>query len=141
MLMRMLLKVYLQKTASLRNECSQLLISHQKPFEAVSKDTISRWIKTMLADSGVNTDIFSAHSTRAASTSKAHSSQFIPIDTILAAAGWVKAETFAKFYNKRLSQQCFAYSILPPKKVIDCQFVICLPCTCSICSIDLVKFF
>ena len=47
------LKVYLQKTASLRNECTQLLISHQKPFKAVSKDTISRWIKTMLADSGV----------------------------------------------------------------------------------------
>ena len=35
------LKAYLQKTASLRNECTRLLISHQKPFKAVSKDTIS----------------------------------------------------------------------------------------------------
>ena len=61
----------------------------------------------MLADSGVNTDIFGAHSTLAASTSKAHSGQVIPIDTILAAAGWVKAETFAKFYNKPLNAIVF----------------------------------
>ena len=55
----------------------------------------------MLAQAGVDTSKFSAHSTRAASTSKAAVS--LPVDVILATAGWTNESTFRKFYNKPVS--------------------------------------
>ena len=42
---------------------------------------------------------FSAHSVRAASTSKAKTN-LVPVDNILKVAGWSNAETFARFYKK-----------------------------------------
>jgi len=64
-------KVYLDKTDPLRNGNSQLVISYRRPHGPVSSATISRWIKENLADAGVDTDVFKAHSTRSASTSAA----------------------------------------------------------------------
>lgn len=55
-------KVHLDKTDPLRDSNSQLVISHRKPHSPVSSATISRWIKESLADAGVDTDLFKAHS-------------------------------------------------------------------------------
>ena len=44
---------------------------------------------------------FSAHSVRAASTSKAKTN-LVPVDNILKVAGWSNAETFARFYKNLL---------------------------------------
>ena len=52
----------------------------------------------MLGQAGVDTEIFSRHSTRCASTSKALMS--VSTDVILATAGWTEESTFRKFYNK-----------------------------------------
>ena len=52
----------------------------------------------MLGLAGINTELFSAHSTRCASTSKATAS--VSTDVILATAGWTEESTFRKFYNK-----------------------------------------
>ena len=41
-----------------------LFLSVIKPFKPVSSSTIARWIKEILALSGIDTDIFKAHSTR-----------------------------------------------------------------------------
>lgn len=42
------LKEYLAHTRQLRNaENSKLLISYVKPHQAVSRDTVSRWIRTV----------------------------------------------------------------------------------------------
>ena len=45
-----------------------MLPSFQKPFQPVSKDMISRRIKSVLKDSGVDITKFRAPSSRAAST-------------------------------------------------------------------------
>lgn len=63
------LKEYLTRTQNLRGSEGQLFVSYQKPFRKVSRDTISRWVKTVLTDSGIDTSRFKSHSTRAASTS------------------------------------------------------------------------
>lgn len=63
------LEEYLQRTKQLREEHSQLLISYVKPFKPVSKDTISRWVKQGLESAGIDINKYSAHSSRAASTS------------------------------------------------------------------------
>ena len=90
---------YLKKTKDLRGTDNKLLISHVKPHGPIAKQTFARWIKEVLANSGIDTSIYSAHSTRAASTSAAASTG-IPIETILKAAGWTNAKTFTKFYKK-----------------------------------------
>ena len=95
------LKEYLQRTETLRVTGSQLLISFQKPHKAVSRDTISRWIRTVMQLSGINLDVYKAHSARAASVSAAHRAQ-VPVQEILRKAGWSSAQTFAIYYDKNL---------------------------------------
>lgn len=94
------LKDYLEITANIRNNEKQLFISINKPHRAISSQTISRWIKEVLSDSGINTQIFKGHSTRSASTSKAKDLG-ISLETIRKTAGWSEgSSSFAKFYNK-----------------------------------------
>ena len=61
---------YLLKTLEYRTS-SKLFLGLQKPHKAVGSQTLSRWLKATLRLSGVRIDIFSGHSTRAASSSKA----------------------------------------------------------------------
>ena len=97
-----IIKEYLKRTEHLRLD-EFLLISWRKPFKKVSKDTIARWIKEVMAKSGINTTIFKSHSTRSASTS-AVAKRGAPIKCILDAAGWSRESTFAKFYKKETNQ-------------------------------------
>ena len=48
---------------------------------------------------GLNVEIFTPHSTRAASTSYAMN-QGVPIKAKLTAAGWSQESTFVQFYKK-----------------------------------------
>lgn len=63
------LKEYIKRTTPFRNASKQLLLSHVKPHGPVSKNTISRWCKTVLSTAGVDTSRFKGHSTRAAASS------------------------------------------------------------------------
>ena len=93
------LKAYMKETETLRNGENKLFISFIKPNKAVSRDTISRWTKQVLTNSGIDTKMFTSHSTRAASATKAHQKE-IPLDTILNTIGWESAKTFQKYYHK-----------------------------------------
>ena len=90
------LKEYIEKTKTLRKN-DELLLTTQKPHNPASKSTIAGWIKLVLRLSGVDMNIYSAHSTRGASTSAVATR--VPIDTIMKTAGWKKECTFRKFYN------------------------------------------
>jgi hypothetical protein len=94
------LEYYMSVTEKLRTS-TKLLVSFIKPYSAVTASTVGQWIKTLLGQAGVDTSKFSAHSTRVASTSKAAVS--VPVDVILATAGWRDESTFRKFYNKPVS--------------------------------------
>ena len=61
-------------------------------------------LKKTLHLCGVDTKVFSAHSTRSASVSKA-SAKDVPVHEIMARAGWKSAETFHKYYNKPVVQE------------------------------------
>ena len=95
------LQEYLKRTNSYRGEHSQLLLSYVKPFKPVSKDTLYRWVKKVLNSAGINTDKYSPHSTRAASTSKCRN-KGLQIEEIMKTAGWSNTGTFARFYGKPL---------------------------------------
>ncbi|GFO39548.1 reverse transcriptase/ribonuclease h/methyltransferase [Plakobranchus ocellatus] len=68
---------------------------------AISRDTVSRWIRTLLDLSGIDLTLFTAHSTRAASTSAAARAG-LPLASILNSAGWSSECTFARFYRKEI---------------------------------------
>lgn len=94
---------YLEVTSVSRPEgIDSLLLTVKRPYKKASSQTLSRWIKQMLAESGVDVTVFSAHSTRHASTSAAASAG-VCVDTIRKTAGWASAsQTFARFYHRPL---------------------------------------
>ena len=95
------IKHYITKTHSLRSN-PRLLISYTKPHKPVTNSTVARWIRSTLQDAGIDVSIFSAHSSRTASTSysaKAH----LPLADILKAGGWSNARTLAEHCNKPIS--------------------------------------
>ena len=66
--------------------------------------TCSRWLKWTLARAVVDTNVYTAHSTRAASTSAANDSG-ASINLIMKAAGRTNASTFAKFCKKHSEEK------------------------------------
>ena len=86
------------------SDSEYLFITTKKPHKAASKDTIARWIKDMLAISGIDSGKYSAHSCRSASTSKALF-QGISIKTILRSASWKNENTFKKHYLREIDEQ------------------------------------
>ena len=103
------LKEYLKRTEPLRLDCKSLLISYVKPHYKVSTNTISRWLKEVLKLSGIDTSIFTAHSFRSAASSAAKSLN-VPIDKIMATAGWKSSQTFQKFYDKPILSDNFGFA-------------------------------
>lgn len=109
---------YKSKTDSLRICDDYLFISYRKPHAKVTSQRLSHWIKDMLHKSGVDTNVFSSHSTRHASTSKAKAAG-INLDTIRRTAGWsTSSSVFARFYNRDVipdNNYSYANSILQLK--------------------------
>ena len=93
------LKSYINRTKELRATSSKLFSSYIKPFKPVRKDTIARWIKSVLKVSGVDIDKFSTHSCRSASTSR-NQLAGLSLPDIMRSAGWSNASTFAKHCSK-----------------------------------------
>ncbi|XP_043465395.1 uncharacterized protein LOC122500503 [Leptopilina heterotoma] len=108
------LKDYLKLTETIRPRGEKrMFISFKKPHRAACSQTISRWIKETLEEAGIDTQVFTSHSTRHASTSAALRSG-VNVEEIRKAAGWTpSSEVFARFYNCPLKDPTqFATSIL-----------------------------
>nr|XP_049705912.1 uncharacterized protein LOC126056540 [Helicoverpa armigera] len=109
------LRAYISKTQTIRGAQENLFISYKSPYNSVNSQTLSRWIKNVLCDSGVDTSKFKAHSTRHASTSAALRSG-VSIDLIRKTAGWSgSSSVFARFYQRPVltdNANDFAVSVL-----------------------------
>lgn len=106
------LNEYIQRTVKLRIG-KKLLIITKAPYGAACTQTISNWLMKVLKLSGVDVNVFSSHSYRHASTSKALSLG-VSLDNIYKSAGWNEnSKVFAKFYNKPLENSLnFSNAIL-----------------------------
>lgn len=112
------LKVYLERTNKIRNNINNLFISLREPPAAISAQTVSRWLKTVMSLAGVNTNLYSGHSTRHASTSAA-AKRGVDYDSIRMAAGWsANSEVFARFYKRPIidKNDNFAKAVLLEQK-------------------------
>jgi hypothetical protein len=106
------LKEYLKRTESLRKNETRVFISYVRPHKLVSRDTISRWIRSTMVSTGIDVSKFSPHSTRMAATSKGKAAS-VPMDEILQTAGWSSSRCFDRFYNKPvLDEGSFALAVL-----------------------------
>lgn len=105
---------YIESTSLFREKYKQLILTHKKPIHPASCQTISRWIRVVLKNSGINTTLFSSHSVRHAATSAAFRSG-VNVDTIKNTAGWsASSNTFFNFYNKTVGapNDIFAKEVL-----------------------------
>lgn len=92
------LSAYINLTKDLRQAVESnehLFLTFKRPHVSATTQTISRWLKQVMADSGVDVSVFSSHSTRHASTSCAHRGG-VTVDGILKAVGW------SRHYNRPL---------------------------------------
>ena len=90
------------------------MLFFKKPYNPITTQTFSRWIKNVMSKSSVNTAVFSPDITRHAATSAAHRGG-VNIETILKTVSWTqKSKTFDRFYRKDLMDDSgsFVISIL-----------------------------
>jgi site-specific recombinase XerD len=104
-------KEYMARTETVRGDVDHLFLSFQKPHGKVTSQTIARWLSLSLRQAGIM-DLFTAHSTRSASSSKAASKT--DINLVLKVGGWSNAKTFAHFYNRSIASDnsCFSNAVL-----------------------------
>ena len=92
---------YFERTTKIRKGKSQLLLSYIGPHGPISRATLARWTIAALALSGVNTDVYKAHSTRGASASSAKA-MGANLNAIMRNASWRDAKSFAIHYHKNI---------------------------------------
>lgn len=105
---------YLDITKTKRGSIRALFLSlNKEKCKAVGKQTLSNWVKSVLSVAGVDTRIFTAHSTRHASNSAAKRLG-LNVEVILKTANWSSESTFASFYDRPLvnNNASFALTIL-----------------------------
>ena len=107
------LQAYEERTRERRCDSnrSQLFIATISPYKPVASSTIARWVKSVLTKSGIDTNIFKAHSVRSAAVSAAAKAGVTTSD-ILKAADWSSETVFQKFYYKPESKDTFGASVL-----------------------------
>ena len=125
------LHLYIEKTAgqvASLGSPKPVFVTSRKPFRRARAGTIGHWIKDLLNTAGVNTEVFSAHSTRSASTSYA-ASKGVPINDILKAANWSSETTFEQYYHRSSTPSTFAETILQSTLNMNRYLVLVLTCT------------
>ena len=89
---------YIDRTKEVRKS-KQVLVSF-KTFQEVTTSTVARWLREILSLSGINTDVFKAHSFRGAAVSAAYH-KGCSLKRILDTADWSSDKNFKKFYCRR----------------------------------------
>ena len=93
------LQSYLTRTEPFRSgpRCRSLFLGLISPHDPISSESVSRWIKSMLSRSGIDTTVYAAHSARSEAASAAVRAG-VAIDTVLRAGHWSRRSTFTRFY-------------------------------------------
>ena len=93
-----------------RHEIKSLFITQVRPFKPASQYTIFRWIKETLSKAGIDTSIFSTHSTGSVASSTAKKGR-VAIDTILKTGSWRSMKTFGRFYDKEIVERKYDFAL------------------------------
>lgn len=109
------LKVFESCTSSFRPvdpaKPNKLFLATIRPHKPVTSATLAHWIKDLLVKSGIDANIFKAHSTRGAASSTAVRAGLLVSD-ILRMADWSSDNTFRRFYYKPVHDPSFGRTVL-----------------------------
>ena len=108
------LEAYVKATSLYRKGDDRLILSIKSPYKPISSQTISKWIKSILTNAGIDTTVFSSHSTRHVASSAAFNKS-VDLETIKKTAGWSsKSKVFLSHYNRQIvnNKKDFASSCL-----------------------------
>ena len=94
---------YLKRTKIYR-DTEKLFLICIKPYSAASKDTIFRWCKSIIKESGISIHSYTSHSSRDAASSYAKS-HGASLSTIIERASWKPQRTFVQFYEKQVKEE------------------------------------
>ena len=101
------LKSYIKRTNKMRK--SQRLFVSFKTLKAIKSSTISRWLKLVLSQSGIDIQKFKVHSLRGTSQSAACRAG-VSLKDILTTANWSSASTFRRFYFRDINVENTTYT-------------------------------
>ena len=108
------IQAYLTRTKDWRqsfDQKHQLLLATVEPHQPVVSSTIAHWLTAVMRLAGVDVSVYKAHSTRAASTSKAKA-EGLSVDQIVQRGNWSKVHTFKRFYDKDIPDRSFTKAVL-----------------------------
>ena len=92
-------------------EPNPLFLSYIRPHKAITSQWIAHWIKKLLEEAGVDTNVFKAHSVRGASATAALS-KGVSLSDILSTTDWSKESTFRRFYYRPTESNNYAQKVL-----------------------------
>ena len=108
------LSEYLKRIKSYR-DTDKLLLTYIKSYRAISKDTISRWCKSIVKESGISIHSYTSRSSRAAASSYAKT-WGASLSTIIRSAGW-KSERHLSSFTKITSKKKSSFKIVYHRKI------------------------
>lgn len=96
---------YIIRTKDIRDpvEGHYLILSYDRPHKSVGVTTLGRYMSTVLELAGIDTEKFSLHSSRGATTSKAEQLGASAVQ-LMKHAHWKSIVSFAKHYRKDIQQ-------------------------------------
>lgn len=103
------IQAYLFKTRdirakyALRRDGGPFFVGTRPPYQGVTAQTVSKWIRRVLSLSGISTKRYGAHSTRGVSGSVMVLMN-VPIKEVLERAAWKSESTFRVFYHKPITK-------------------------------------
>ena len=100
------LETYIERTRLFRlrkdeHQRNQLLLSFVEPHHAIVPCTVAGWLIKVMSSSDIDVEMFKAHSTRGAATSKA-AAKGLSCKEIMNMAKWRRKSTFVRHYHKEI---------------------------------------
>ena len=86
-----------QRSKIITQNFTEFFITFGKLHNSASKDSLARWVKEVMGNSGIDTEIFKPHSTRVASNSAANKLG-MPLQEVLKRGQWLNVGTFFTYY-------------------------------------------
>ena len=80
---------------------TEFFITFGKPHHTIFKDLLARWVKEVITNSGIDSEIFKTHSTRVASISAAFKLG-MPLQEVLKRSQWSNARAFFTYYFRKI---------------------------------------
>ena len=93
-----------ERSEIVTQDFTEFFITFAKPWldgDPTSKESLARWVKEVMENSGIDIEIFKSHSTRVASNCAAYKLG-MPLWEVLKRGKWSNAGTFFTYYFRKI---------------------------------------